>query len=352
MLTELKTKKNFRLGKRSEEWQTRANYVAEKIASKDNNNLYIASSFFRDPIKYKTFCSYYSVMRIVDDRVDNLPLLVNRDKKLIDRELKVIDAWEQVIILCHRGVFPTTTQLEACDFNETKAICASLIEAFQNIPTPIKLWKNFFDAMRSDINASEFECWSDFLTYAEGATVAPTTIYLLLIAAQHNGANNLYELPEEFDLLKCGRYLGIFAYLGHIIRDLAEDIKHTTTRLCITREDMVEHNITLEKLRNEAFKQNASSSTRSLVIDIIQRARNYLLKGRTLTLQIQDFLDHDCRFILELIIRVYERIIAKIELKDFNPMGKQHYLTRKEKINLVHSVAIDTGFSLPEWMSN
>ncbi|MEJ2495818.1 MAG: squalene/phytoene synthase family protein [Ignavibacteriaceae bacterium] len=319
MLTELKAKEKFRIRKRTEESQKRANCVTEEITSKDQNNLYITSSFFKDSIKYKAFCAYYAVMRIVDDRVDNLRLPVNRDKKLIDRELKVIDAWEQVIILCHLGIFPTAL--------------------------------NFFDAMRSDINAGEFECWSDFLTYAEGATVAPTTIYLLLIAARYNSANNVYELPTGFDLLRCGRYLGIFAYLGHIIRDLAEDIKYTTTRLCITREDMVEHNVTLEKLRNEAIKQNASSSTRKLVIEIIQRARNYLFKGRALTLQIQDFLELDCRFILELIVRMYERIIAKIESSDFNPMGKQHYLTRREKINLVYSVAADTGFSLPKWVS-
>ena len=351
MLTELKAKEKFRIRKRTEEWQKRANYVTEAIASKDQNNLYITSLFFKDSIKYKAFCAYYAVMRIVDDRVDNLLLTVYLDKKLIDRELKVIDAWEQVIILCHLGIFPTALQLEACDFDEARAVCESLIEAFQNIPTPIKLWKNFFDAMRSDIKADEFESWSDFLSYAEGTTVAPTTIYLLLIAVQHNDANNLYKLPKEFDLLKCGHYLGIFAYLGHIIRDLAEDIKYTTARLCITREDMVQHDITLEKLRNEVFMQEASSSTRNLVIEIIQRARNYLLKGRTLTLQMQDFLELDCRFILELIIRMYEGIVAKIESTDFNPMGKRHYLITKEKINLVHSVATDTGFSLPKWMS-
>jgi phytoene/squalene synthetase len=350
MLIELKTKDKLR--KRIVKWQKRANYVAEAIASKDQNNLYITSSFFKDRIKYKTFCSYYAVMRIVDDRVDNLPLPVNCDKKLIDRELKVIDAWEQVIILCHLGIFPTTAQLEACDFDEAKAVCESLIEAFQNIPTPIKLWKNFFDAMRSDINAGEFECWSDFLTYAEGATVAPTTIYLLLIAAQRNGANNLYELPKEFDLLKCGRYLGIFAYLGHIIRDLAEDIKYAATRLCITREDMVDFGITLEKLRNEAFRQKASSSTRNLVIEILQRARRYLLRGRACVAPVYDYLENDGRFILELIISIYEQVIVKIESTGYDPMSNRHYLSKREKVSIVKSVAFQTGFPLPDWLRN
>jgi phytoene/squalene synthetase len=343
MLPELKTKK-IREPKRKTAWQKWAVDVTEEIASKDHNNLYITSSFFKDSIKYRAFCSYYAVMRIVDDRVDNLPLRTRYSEELCNQELDIINAWEQVIISCSQGIYPTTFQLKACDFANARAVCESLITAFQAIPVPIKLWTNFFDAMRSDIVADEFDSWSDFLTYAEGATVAPTTIYLLLIAAQPNKANSTYELPKEFDLLKCGRYLGVFAYLGHIIRDLAEDINHSSTRLCITREDMIEHNITLEKLRNEAIKQKASSSTRDLVSEILKRARDYLLKGRALTLQIQDFLENDGRFILELIITMYENIIAKIESVGFDPMAKQHYLTRKEKANIVKSVAVQTGF--------
>jgi phytoene/squalene synthetase len=333
-------------GKRTGGWEKRAFRVIEAIASKDRNNLYITSSFFKDPIKYKAFCTYYAVMRIVDDRVDNLTLSANHGKEIFDRELDVVNAWEQVIILCQQGRYPSALQIEACDFDKADAVCDSLIAAFQAIPIPIKLWNNFFKAMRSDINANDFERWSDFLAYAEGATAAPTTIYLLLIASQQNKSNNSYELPTGFDFLKCGRYLGIFAYLTHIIRDLAEDIKNVK-RLCITREDMVEHRLSPEKLRIEALRNQASPETCSLVIEILQRARNYLIRGRAFTLQIQDLLDLDCRFILELIIRMYEQIIAKIEFTGFDPMGKRHYLTRKEKNNIVHSVAVQTGFILP-----
>ncbi len=351
MLIEFNTKKKLRKVQRKVQQQNKAFDVTEAIASKDNNNLYITSSFFKDPIKYKAFCTYYAVMRIVDDRIDNLPFLANGYRELYTRELEVINAWEQVIISCSRGIYPTTFQLEACDFTNAGSVCESLIKAFQTIPVPIKLWSDFFDAMRSDIVAGEFHSWSDFLAYAEGATVSPTTIYLLLIAAKRNEANSSYELLPGFDLFTCGRYLGLFAYLGHIIRDLAEDIKNATTRLCITREDMVEHGVTPERLRNEAFRHQASLSTRNLVVEILQRARNYLLKGRALTVQIQDFIENDGRFILELIITMYENIIAKIESVGFDPMTKQHYLTRKEKANIVKSVAANTGFLIQDWVS-
>ena len=323
--------------------------VTEAIASKDQNNLYITSSFFEDLIKYKAFCAYYAVMRVVDDRVDNLPLPVNRSVELCDRELGVVDAWEQVVSSCHRGIHPMASQLQACDFAEAEAVCESLIAAFRAFPVSIKLWTNFFEAMRSDIVASEFACWSDFLAYAEGATVAPTSIYLSLIVARRNDAKNSYVFPTGFDLFRCGRYLGIFAYLGHIIRDLAEDIKNAATRLCITHEDMVAHGVSPETLKSDALRRQASPATSGLVADILQRAQRYLLQGRALTLQIQDFIESDGRFILELIITMYEHVIAKIESAGCDPMVKRYYLTKKEKAHIVQSVAVHTGFSLPNW---
>lgn len=327
-------------------------HVTEAIASKDHNNLYITSLFFRDRIKYRAFCVFYSVMRLVDDRVDSLSLDDNCRKKLCERELNVVNAWEQVVISCHRGIHPTSPQLEACDFTEAKAVSESLIATFKNFPVPIKLWTNFFEAMRSDIGTGEHESWLDFLDYAEGATVAPTTIYLYLILAKWINAKQSYVLPMGFDLIKCGRYLGIFAYLGHIIRDLSKDIKSEATRLCITREDMNEHDVSPEILRKEALKCKASPATNGLVIEILQRARRYLLRGRAYVNQIQDILEDDSRFILELIITIYEQVIAKIESTGYDPMSKKHFLSKREKNKIVKSVAFQNGFLVPNWFEN
>jgi phytoene/squalene synthetase len=347
MLPELSTKEKVKETNGKVKWQKRTYDVTEAIASKDNNNLYVTSSFFRDLAKYRAFCAYYAVMRVVDDRVDNLTSSDRRSEELQRRELGVIEAWERAVIFCCRGVHPTASQLEACDFAEAEAVCQSLIAAYRTFPVPIKLWTNFFAAMRSDIVASEFACWSDFLTYAEGATVAPTTIYLLLIVARRYKMKNSCEFPRGFDLYACGRHLGLFAYLGHIIRDLATDITHTETRLCFTREDMLAHGVSPEMLKSEALNRRASPATRCLVEELLQRARWHLAHGRALAVPIYVFLDSTSRFILELIITMYEHVIVKIESNGCDPMTKRHHLTRREKAEIVHQVAARTGFSLP-----
>jgi phytoene synthase len=348
MLPELTTKEKIIKTRRTVKRQKNAFRITEKIASKDHNNLYITSSFFKDKNKYEAFCAFYAVMRLVDDRIDNLPLSVKQNEVSLKNELKVVDAWEQVVISCYHGTYPTAVYLEGCEFVEVAAVCESLIAAFKNFPVSILLWTNFFKAMQSDLVSGEFKRWSDFLEYAEGATVAPTTIYLYLIASHRNNVYNSYELPEGFNLIKCGHYLGIFAYLGHIIRDLSEDIKSALTRLCITREDMNVHDVTPEILQRDALKNQASLATNGLVIDILQRARRYLLRAKTYVAQVQDLLESDGHFILELIITMYERIISKIESTGYDPMAGRHLLSKKEKADIIRQIAARTEFILPK----
>jgi len=329
--------------------ETRAHEVTEAIASRDRNNLYVTSSFFRDPIKYRAFCAYYALMRVVDDRIDNLPSPSSRCAELRKRELDVVAAWERVVRSSCRDIHPTASMLASCDFAEAEAVCESFIASYRVFPVPIRLWTNFFAAMRSDLVASEFVRWSDFLTYAEGATVAPTTIYLSLIVARRDVTMGSCEFPRGFDLYNCGRHLGLFAYLGHIIRDLAADITSTATRLCLVREDMLAHGVSPEILRSEALNRRASPATRRLVGQLLQRARRHLAQGRALVELIHGSLDSDCRFILELINSMYEHIIAKIESTGCDPMAKRHHLTQREQAEIVHQVAARTGFSLPNW---
>ena len=77
-------------------------HAAEAIAARDQNSLYMTSRFFADPRRYESFCAYYALMRVVDDRIDELPnrrLLSERDRTA---EHDVVAAWEEAIGLCYQ----------------------------------------------------------------------------------------------------------------------------------------------------------------------------------------------------------------------------------------------------------
>lgn len=78
MLPELNTTENLKRTIETEKRKKKTYRVTEVIASRDHNNLYINSSVFKDRLKYKAFNAIYAVMRIVDNRNDNLLLLVKQ----------------------------------------------------------------------------------------------------------------------------------------------------------------------------------------------------------------------------------------------------------------------------------
>lgn len=151
--------------------------------------------------------------------------------------------------------------------------------------------------------------------------------------------------PAGCDIMACGRQLGLFAYLGHIVRDLAEDLRRGDNGLIyISAEDMAAYEVSEELLLADAQRGRASRPTRRLVADLLARAKSFLDSGRSAISRLSDHLDTDCEFILELIVTLYEMVIKKIEAHAFDSMGKEHRLTTEEKEAIVNEVARRVGF--------
>jgi phytoene synthase len=230
-------------------------------------------------------------------------------------------------------------------------LLAEAAAAMRRFPVPMSLWRNFFGAMHLDIDQARFATYRDFLHYAEGATVAPTTIYLYLIAARSQPAEpaGVYHLPAGFDLLGCGRQLGHFAYLAHILRDLAFDLSTGDEGLLyLARDDMERHGVDEERLFRDLQRQRVSEPVRALVGELIARARQAAAEGRRLAVPLAPHLTPDCAFILELIISMYERVLGKIVDCDGDPLRGEHHLSMAEKGALVQAVARRVGVPAPE----
>lgn len=321
--------------------------AAENIASRDRSNLYLTSCFLADRERYKAFCAYYALMRIVDDRIDDLPDRAGLSDRDRAREHEVVSAWDAALRHCHQGRHLPESLSRMCDH----ADAADLLEAFavsrRVFPTPLSLWADFFRSMHRDLDHERFDTWQDFVAYTKGASIAPTTIYLVLLTSRPYSTTEEPSLPADFDLVKCGHHLGTFAYLGHIVRDMAEDLC-TGKRglLYLTREDMTVHGVTEHELMDELERGRAGIATRGLVADLMGRARYHLHEGRKSMVPLSGSIEEDCAFALELIVTMYERVIDKIEECGFDPLMNRHRLTTADKQAMVQEVAGRTGFEL------
>jgi len=317
--------------------------IAAAIAARDLNNLYLTSCYFSDRAKYHAFCGLYAVMRVVDDRIDAIPSRAALSEEEQKKEIAVVDAWRGALTAAYGGEVVEGKALEACDHPQAGDLLTALEETVRSFPVSIDLWRNFFDAMERDILRPRFATYQEFLQYAEGATVAPTTIYLFLIAAQAE-EGGIYSVPEGFDLIRCGRHLGLFAYLGHILRDLEEDFQTGDEGLLyLARDDMEAFGVTEQSLRRDMAAGKAGSSLKALNRELSSRSRRELAAGRALAKVLDGELTPDCAFVLELICSIYEHLLDKLAGRGFDPLGESPRLSLLEKTRIGLDVARRTG---------
>lgn len=307
--------------------------VAERIASKDRSNLYVVSQFFEDRARYDAFIAMYAVMRLIDDRVDDVP-----DKNLLsdtsrDALLFELDKWEQRIGAAYDG-WPVGD-----------AIDIALAAAVKTFPVPISLWTNFVAAMRFDVTKPRFDDFEEFLGYGEGATVAPTSIYVYLLTARLQGDGRYV---SDFDFATCGRDLGHFAYIAHVLRDVCEDLHIGQTGLVyLSLADLRAHRLTehdLRQLAAGAAPEAIRARWRSLVHDICARAQRMRMSGAGLARAAWDSLPTDCAFIFRLIVGTYGELLDRIDADPECVLRGNSVLTDQDKFALLRSAADASGF--------
>lgn len=322
-----------------------ADGVAESIAAKDLNNLYRTSCHLRNEDRYRAFCATYAVMRVVDDYVDDL-LAQPHTESDRTQALEVVSAWHRLARACLSGQRPAPEDLVRCNHPRIDELAVAFSAAARRFPVPGHLWDDFFAAMRQDLVGQGFRTYDDFLEYAFGAAAAPTTIYLHLIAAERRRGEDSFDAPQDFDMMRCGRSLGCFAYLAHVLRDLREDL--TTGEeglLYLAIDDMTAHGVTVTSLKRDAAAGAASSEQRALVRDLAGRASRLAQEGRRYLAALDGSLSDDRAFVLELIVRIYEAVLRKIAACSYDVTTERHKLTGTEKERIALQIASEQSMA-------
>jgi len=285
---------------------------AEEVASHDRSNMWKVSQFMTDPARYEAFIAMYAVMRVVDDLVDALPASRGLDPALRASTLETLAAWESRISAALRGA-PAEEPLDR-----------ALAAASMQFPLSPTLWTNFVSAMRRDVDHDRFEDDRVFLEYAEGATAAPTTIYLYLLASQPGEDGRYLIAPRQdgFDLLTCGRDLGVFAYMAHILRDIADDLRlGDRGRIYLPLSDLASCGLTEEDFTATGLGRPPDARWDRLVERVAARARARRDAGSRAARARYPAMAPDCRFILALIIGTYSRLLDRIAEEPRSMLG-------------------------------
>ncbi len=261
---------------------------------KDHPNILIAAEFWEKD-RYCAAKICYRFMRTIDDMIDNHKAA---NKLIAPGERKEfvanVNDWLKMIIASE----------------ECNPMQKELIEIIEKFKIPLWPLEAFAKSMIYDINNDGFPTLDSFLNYAQGASVAPASIFVHLNSlAKKNG---IFERPA-FDVREAATPCSVFSYLVHIIRDFQKDQLNNLNYFPL---DILEKNqLSPSDLKRIARGAHVPDSFRNVIREYCGYAENYRLKTieqlDKLTKAIEPRYLLSLYVIYNLYLQVFERIEAE-----------------------------------------
>ncbi len=220
------------------------------------------------------FVSAYASMRVVDDFVDDEFAVQPPDRRAAMRPAAHdrVDRWRRAVESALDGK-PDAGDPDALD----PAISRALTDRFHSSDIGGGPWTALADAMHRDVDETPFTTWADFDAYCEGATVAPASIFLYVLAADITPGGPVRSgLPAP--AADCARDMAVFCYLVHIARDLLKDAAQGANLITLPDTVLAAHGLSREELARGAAERNPAALT-DLIVDLTACATPYRERG-------------------------------------------------------------------------
>jgi len=242
--------------------------------------------------RYDAFKVCYRSMRILDNLVDNRRSL---GIPVSDHERRQFERMIEDFIAALR-------KKERDD-----PFAAQLLDVMTRFNIPIWPWQRLAKAMTFDLHHDEFASFIVFLRYCEGAAIAPASVFVHLCGVEILGER--FD-PPSFDIRQAARYLAVFSYLVHILRDIRKD---QNAGLNYFSADLLQrNNLTAVILKEQVTTQTLDSRTRGLVGDVVGMAHYYRKKARRGLDQLCPALGERYALSLEVIYTLYCQILERV----------------------------------------
>jgi len=273
-------------------------------AIKDHPNILIAAGFWEEE-RFQAAKVCYQFMRKIDDLIDNRkalgPLTPEERSMFVDK----VNNWIESLN----------------DISRIDSSMKHVTETISKFKIPSELFRNFAGSMIYDISHDGFATYNSFIAYAEGASVAPASIFVHLCCLSKKDDQFI---SPSFDVIAVARPCALFSYLVHIIRDFQKDQNNNLNYF--TADILKKHNLAPEDLKKMAQGKPIAPKFRNVIreyynyaeiykretIDTIEKIKDQLEDRYTLSLYI----------IFELYLQVFERIDiekGKFTTEELNP---------------------------------
>lgn len=253
----------------------------------------IAARFWEDE-RYDVFKIIYRSMRVIDDLVDGVK---SKGGTLSEGEkghlVSKVNEWIQAIE----------------DGKHNDVYQRRLAEALDRFHIPLRPWRKLAESMIYDIHHNGFSTFQDFLTYSEGAAVAPGSLFTFLCGVRK--VDQEYH-PPPFDAEKVSRSTALYCYLIHIIRDFQKD---QNENLNYFSDDLLaECGLTTSKLRALAAKGEVNAGLRSLMRRYVKLAERYGRDSKNNLEKISPHLEPRYLLSLKVLHSLYDQILERVDV--------------------------------------
>ena len=257
-------------------------------------NILIAANFWeQDRFDAAKVC--YKFMRKIDDLIDDHKA---ENKSFLNCEKEAFTEQVNNWINCLYDKTPTDPFVE------------EVAETITKYRIPLYLFHNFARSMIFDINNSGFSTINAFLNYAEGASVAPASIFVHLACLTKDYSD--YLVPN-MDLSNIARPCALFSYIVHIIRDFQKD---TNENLNYFAEDILHKNqLNAEKLKLIANGGSIPENFRNVIDEYHDYALTYKYQTEEIIKQLSVWLPKRYLLSFEIIYKLYLNIFEKIDIE-------------------------------------
>lgn len=243
--------------------------------------------------RYEAFKVCYRSMRRIDDLVDNrkeggAPLTPDE----IEKYASILREWFEAV---ERG-------------DEQPGFQQELLDTIRRFAIPLWPWQRLCNAMVFDLTHDGFTTLFAFRRYAEGAAIAPASIFTHLCGvrrmSERQFAAPVYQIDRE------ARDLALFSYFVHILRDFEKDQKRNLNYFA--DNVLQEHALSASAIHDIALSGRPTADFRRLIGRYKAVANYYRGRARRRLDRLIPTLEPAYGLSLEIIYQLYLQIFERV----------------------------------------